>query len=74
VLNKKESIKLEIGLRFNLLLPIAAKRVTHKFLHPFTKESLFVARPVNSLALKELVAEKLRGVCHERGYRRKRFL
>lgn len=60
VLNKKESIKLEIGLRFNPLCPVAAKEVNHKFLHPFTKEPLFDAGSVNCLALKELVAEKLR--------------
>lgn len=60
VLNKKESIKLEIGMRFNPLLPAAAKKVNHKFLHPFTKEPLFDAGSVNCLALKELVAEKLR--------------
>ena len=60
VLNTKESIKLEIGLRFNPLLPVVTKRVTHKFLHPFTKEPLFDAGSVNCLALKELVAEKLR--------------
>ena len=60
VLNKKESIKLEIGLRFNPVLPVEAKRVNHKFLHPFTKEPLFDAGAVNCLTLKELVAEKLR--------------
>ncbi|MFH1015052.1 MAG: nucleotidyl transferase AbiEii/AbiGii toxin family protein [Nitrospirota bacterium] len=60
VLNKKESIKLEIGLRFNPVLPTATKKVNHKFLHPFTKELLFDAGSVNCLALKELVAEKLR--------------
>jgi predicted nucleotidyltransferase component of viral defense system len=60
VLNKKESIKLEIGLRFNPLLPVETKKVNHKFLHPFTKEPLFDAGSVNCLALKELVAEKLR--------------
>lgn len=60
VLNKKESIKLEIGLRFNPLRPVATKEVNHKFLHPFTKEPLFDAGSVNCLALKELVAEKLR--------------
>lgn len=60
VLNKKESIKLEIGLRFNPLLPSVTKKVNHKFLHPFTKEPLFDAGSVNCLALKELVAEKLR--------------
>ncbi len=60
VLNKKESIKLEIGLRFNPFLPAVLKKVNHKFLHPFTKEELFDAGSVNCLALKELVAEKLR--------------
>jgi predicted nucleotidyltransferase component of viral defense system len=60
VLSKKESIKLEIGLRFNPLLPAVIKKVNHKFLHPFTKEELFDAGSVNCLALKELVAEKLR--------------
>jgi len=60
VLNKKESIKLEIGLRFNPILPIENHKVNHKFIHPFTKELLFDAGSVNCLALKELVAEKLR--------------
>lgn len=60
VLSKKESIKLEIGLRVNPLLPAVMKKVNHKFLHPFTKESLFDGGSVNCLALKELVAEKLR--------------
>jgi len=60
VLNKKESIKLEIGLRFNPILPTMTKKVNHNFLHPFTKEPLFDAGSVNCLALKELVAEKLR--------------
>lgn len=60
VLNKKELIKLEIGLRFNPILPTVTEKVNHKFLHPFTKEPLFDAGFVNCLALKELVAEKLR--------------
>ncbi len=60
VLDKKESIKLEIGLRFNPLLPAVTKKVNHKFLHPFTKEPLFDGGGVKCLALKELVAEKLR--------------
>lgn len=60
VLNKKESIKLEIGLRFNPFLPTEKHRVNHKFIHPFTKELLFDGGSVNCLALKELVAEKLR--------------
>jgi len=60
VLGKKESIKLEIGLRFNPILPFVTKKITHKFLHPFTKEELFDAGTVNCLLLDELVAEKLR--------------
>lgn len=60
VLNKKESIKLEISLRFNPILPTVIKKINHKFLHPFTKEPLFDAGVINCLALKELVAEKLR--------------
>ena len=60
VLDKKESIKLEIGLRFNPILTTEKHRVSHKFLHPFTKEPLFDAGSVNCLSLKELVAEKLR--------------
>lgn len=60
VLNKQESIKLEIGLRFNPILSTVINKVNHKFLHPFTNEPLFDAGSVNCLALKELVAEKLR--------------
>lgn len=60
VLSKKESIKLEIGLRFNPVLSSVTKKVNHKFLHPFTKEPLFDAGSVSCLAAKELVAEKLR--------------
>jgi len=60
VLGNKQSIKLEIGLRFNPILPISKQTVSHKFLHPFTKEPLFDGGQVNCLALKELVAEKMR--------------
>ncbi len=60
VLNKKESIKLEIGLRFNPILPAVTKKVNHKFLHPFTKEPLFDGGSASCLSIKELVAEKMR--------------
>lgn len=60
VLNRKESIKLEIGLRFNPLLGTVIKKVNHKFFHPFTREPLFDGGSIKCLALKELVAEKLR--------------
>lgn len=67
VLSKKESIKLEIGLRFNPILPATTKKINHKFLHPFTKEPLFDGGSVNCLALKELVAEKLRAAATREG-------
>ena len=60
VLGNKQSIKLEIGLRFNPILPVSKQKVSHRFLHPFTKEPLFDGGSVNCLALKELVAEKMR--------------
>ena len=60
VLNKKDSVKLEIGLRFNPLLPVEKRRITHKFLHPFTGEPLFDAGKVTCLSIKELVSEKMR--------------
>lgn len=60
VLDSKQSVKIEIGLRNNPILPISRQKVSHKFLHPFTQETLFDAGYVNCLALKELVAEKMR--------------
>ena len=60
VVDSKQSIKLEIGLRFNPILPISKQKVSHEFLHPFTKEPLFDGGQVNCLSLKELVAEKMR--------------
>ncbi len=60
VLEKKQSIKLEIGLRFNPILPAVKQKISHKFLHPFTKEPLFDGGSVNCLALKEMVSEKMR--------------
>ena len=60
VVDSKQSIKLEIGLRFNPILPVSKKKISHKFLHPFTNEPLFDGGQVNCLSLKELVAEKMR--------------
>ena len=60
VLGKKQSIKLEIGLRFNPILPPVKQKMNHIFLHPFTKEPLFDGGSVNCLAVKEMVAEKMR--------------
>lgn len=60
VLEKKESIKLEVSLRANPILASQMRKINHKFLHPFTGEPLLEAGSVFCLTLKELVAEKLR--------------
>lgn len=60
VLEKPQTIKLEIGLRFNPLLPTRNKKINHKFLHPFTQEPLFDGGMITCLDLKDIVAEKLR--------------
>lgn len=56
----QQTIKFEIGLCFNPLLKCETRPVQHKFLHPFTGESLFDAGQVNCLSLNEIVSEKLR--------------
>jgi hypothetical protein len=66
VLGNQQSVKLEIGLRFNPLLPTTRHRVNHKFLNPFTKKPLFDGGTVNCLDMKELVAEKLRAASTRR--------
>lgn len=53
-------IKFEIGLRYNPILKTERRKVQHCFLHPFTEEALFEGGEVRCLALKEVVAEKLR--------------
>ncbi|MFC1512750.1 nucleotidyl transferase AbiEii/AbiGii toxin family protein [bacterium] len=60
VINQKQSIKLEIGLRCNPILTALKRKISHTFLHPFTREPLFETGHINCLSLKELVAEKLR--------------
>ncbi len=53
-------IKFEIGLRYNPICKSEKHKVRHHFLHPFTGEPLFDGGQVRCLALKEMVAEKLR--------------
>ena len=60
VIEKPQSIKLEISLRFNPLLSTQRKKVSHRFLHPFTGEPLFKGGTITCLDLKEIVAEKMR--------------
>ena len=56
----EQTIKFEIGLRFNPIVKTETREVKHKFLHPFTGEPLFDGGKVNCLSLEEIVSEKLR--------------
>lgn len=56
----EQTVKFEIGLRFNPILETEIRQVQHKFLHPFTGEPLFDGGKVNCLSLNEIVSEKLR--------------
>jgi len=60
VLPLEAKIKFEVGLRHNPFCPVEKRKVQHKFTHPFTGEMLFEGGEVSCLALKELVAEKMR--------------
>ena len=60
ILPIEAKIKFEIGLRFDPICPVQKNKVKHKFIHPFTGNILFDGGEVNCLALKELIAEKLR--------------
>ncbi|MDP8266777.1 MAG: nucleotidyl transferase AbiEii/AbiGii toxin family protein, partial [Candidatus Aceula meridiana] len=53
-------IKLEVGLRFNPIMPVAPQPIRHAFAHPFTREPLFDGGTVQCLSLNEIVSEKLR--------------
>lgn len=56
----EQTIKFEVGLRFNPIRKTEIQEVKHKFLHPFTNEPLFDGGKVDCLALEEIVSEKLR--------------
>ena len=56
----EQTVKFEIGLRFNPILETEMRPVQHKFLHSFTGEPLFDGGKVNCLSLNEIVSEKLR--------------
>jgi predicted nucleotidyltransferase component of viral defense system len=60
VLNRKEKVKIEIGLRSNPIIPVKEKKIVHKFLHPFTGEPIFESGQIVCLSLNELAAEKMR--------------
>jgi predicted nucleotidyltransferase component of viral defense system len=56
----EQTIKFEIGLRFNPIDKTKIQAVQHKFMHPFTGEPLFDGGKINCLSLDEIVSEKLR--------------
>jgi hypothetical protein len=56
----EQTIKFEIGLRFNPVDKIGMQAIQHKFIHPFTGEPLFEGGRINCLSLNEIVGEKLR--------------
>ena len=56
----KGSIKFEVSVRNNPLLPTVEKDVKHVFEDPFNNRPLFNSGKVTCLDLKEVVAEKLR--------------
>lgn len=56
----EQTIKFEIGLRFNPIDKTKMQVVQHKFMHPFTGEPLFDGGQINCLSLNEIVSEKLR--------------
>ena len=56
----EQTIKIEIGLRFNPIDKTETHYVKHKFLHAFTGEPLFYGGKINCLSLNEIVSEKLR--------------
>jgi len=56
----EQTIRFEIGLRFNPVQKTGLKPVQHKFIHAFTGEPLFDGGKINCLSLNEIVSEKLR--------------
>jgi predicted nucleotidyltransferase component of viral defense system len=60
----EQTIKFEIGLRFNPIDKTKMQAVQHKFMHPFTGEPLFDGGKINCLSLNEIVSEKLRAAAH----------
>jgi len=56
----EQTVKFEIGLRFNTILATEKRQVRHKFKHSFTDEPLVNGGEIQCMALKEIVSEKLR--------------
>ena len=56
----EQTVKFEVGLRFNPILAIEKRVVQHKFKHSFTDEPLIDSGEIHCMSLKEIVSEKLR--------------
>ena len=56
----QQTVKFEIGLRFNPIEQAETQAVQHKFIHAFTGKPLFDGGRVKCLSLDEIVSEKLR--------------
>ena len=56
----EQTVKFEIGLRFNPILATEKRAVQHKFKHSFTDKPLVASGEIHCMALKEIVSEKLR--------------
>jgi len=56
----EQTVKFEVGLRFNPILAIEKRAVQHKFKHSFTDEPLIDSGEIHCMSLKEIVSEKLR--------------
>jgi predicted nucleotidyltransferase component of viral defense system len=54
------SVKLEISLRFNPLLPVKKETIGHKFIEPFSRKPVFNAGTIKCIQIEEAAAEKLR--------------
>jgi len=62
----EQTVKLEIGLRFNTIMATEKRQVKHKFKHSFTDEPLIDGGEVQCMSLKEIVSEKLRAAALRR--------
>ncbi len=60
LLPSQQTVKFEVGLRYNPILRSELKDVQHRFINPFSDEPLFDGGCINCLSLKEIVSEKLR--------------
>jgi predicted nucleotidyltransferase component of viral defense system len=66
IIDKKERVKIEVGLREPLLLPSESVKARTVAVNPFSLESLFPEFTVNAMTLEEIYAEKFRAALTRR--------